>query len=206
MPYEEVSHVNHALKQLQSVNQEVVAGAVAAVAASTVLTIVNGQNAVADETVVIDGYTYTFKAAAVTNSEVTIGADDDATCVNLAAVVNANPASPVTAVAGTNIVTFTAKEAGTAGNAITTTETMSQGSFTGGTLASGAGNIAVANITKQDAVESVLQVDGTTGVPTADVTSEVSIPTAGGAILLSTTDTSADVLVVRWLKKAVALK
>lgn len=201
MPYEEVSHTQHALKQLQAVTQEVVAGAVAGVAASTVLTIVNGQNAVADETVLIDGYTYTFKAAAVANSEVTIGVDDDATCVNIAAVVNANGSSPVTAVAGTNIVTFTAKVLGTAANALTTTETMTQGSFTGGTLAGGLGDVAIANITTADALESVLQVDGLSGVPTADRTSEASVVGAG-VVVLSTTDTSADKLVVRWLPAA----
>lgn len=199
MPYEEVSHTQHAIKQLQTVTQEVVAGAVAAVAASTVLTIVDGQNAVADETVVIDGYTYTFKAAAVASSEVTIGADDDATCVNLAAVVNANDASPVTAVAGTNIVTFTAKVVGTAANAVTTTETMTQGSFTGGTLAGGLGDIAVTNITTGDAIESVMQL--VVGVPTADLTSEASVVGAG-VIVLSSTDTSANTLIVRWLPSA----
>ena len=218
MPYEEVSHVNHSLKQLQSVNQEVVAGAVAAVAATGVLTIVNGQNAVDGETVTIGSKVYTFQTV-LTNvaNNVLIGADDDASCANLSAAINGAAgagttyaaytvaSTEVTAVAGTNIATLTAVVKGTAGNAIVTTETMTQGSFGAGTLASGAGNIAVASIGLSDAIESVLQVDDTTGVPIADVTGETSIAGAG-EIILSTTDTSASVLVVRWLKRAGSLK
>jgi hypothetical protein len=218
MSYEEVSHTDHAIKQLQSVNQEVVAGVVAALAATAVLTIVDTNNAVDGETVTIGSKVYTFQDT-LTNvaNNVLIGVDDDASCANLAAAINGdagagttyaaytNPSTEVTAVAGTFIVTLTAVVKGTAGNAIVTTETMTQGSFAAGTMGSGAGNVAVTDIGLADVIESVMQIDGTSGIPTADRSGEASI-TGAGEILLSTTDTSADVLVVRWLSAAASLK
>lgn len=217
MGYEDVSHTQHALKQLQSVTQEVVDGDVALVAATGTLTITDTQNAVADETVVIDGVTYTFVAAASAAYEVTIGADDEGSCANLAAAINAgagegtaygtntNAHPTVTAAQSTNTCVVTAIKKGDSQNALATTETMTQGTWGGATLAGGDGEVAVTGITTTDAIESILPVDGTSGVPEADVTAEASIP-VNGKIGVSTTDLSGKKLVVRWLPDAASLK
>lgn len=63
--------------------------------------------------------------------------------------------------------------------------------------AAAATNIAISGITTQDTIESV--VEFAAGVPT-DRTAEASI-TSDGNIQLSTTDTTGDVLLVRWYQK-----
>lgn len=102
-------------------------------------------NAVANETVTIGSVTYTWKASASAANEVTVGASASASIDNLVAAVNngsgtggvQNPdASAVKASAST--MTVTARAAGSAGNSVATTETMTNGSFGGATLASGA--------------------------------------------------------------------
>lgn len=110
-------------------------------------------NAVAGETVLINGRVYTWVTAltAATNDQVVVGASTAVSTVNLTDAINGNPLTrgalfstytvanaDVTAVSGATTVTLSAKSKGVAGNAITTTETMTQGSFAAGTLASGA--------------------------------------------------------------------
>lgn len=58
-------------------------------------------------------------------------------------------------------------------------------------------DIPVAGIKVGDILESVLHEDGTTGVTQAELVGEASI-TSDGNIQLSTTDTTADVLIVTW--------
>jgi hypothetical protein len=120
-------------------------------AASAVGTLTLTGNAVAAETVTIDGIVYTWRAVPALPYEVDIGADASASLDNLIAAINAaagegtlygdnTRAHPtVTAAAGAgDTMVVTAKVAGTGGNAITTTDTMSVGGWGAGTLASGA--------------------------------------------------------------------
>jgi hypothetical protein len=194
MGYENVAHAQHALKQLQSLTQEVVSGAVAAVAAQGTLTITDGQNAGDGETVTIDGVVYTFQTTLTeVANNVLIGADDEESCANLAAAINrgagygtayaaltaAHPS--VTAAQATNTCVVTAKAKGINGNQIPLLEGMAQGAWDAprmGTTTAGAGDIQVAGLEVGDALESVLQVDGTSGVPTAELGGEASIAAA----------------------------
>lgn len=110
------------------------------VAAEATLTIASSQNAVADETVTIDGIVYTFKAAAVAAYEVTIGGSRLSTLTNLTATINggnlltpdAHPTvSAVDNADGT--MDIVARVAGLVGNGIATAESMTQGSWSGAT-------------------------------------------------------------------------
>lgn len=109
-------------------------------------------NAVAAETVTINGQVYTWAAVVGAANTVLVGANAAASIVNLVAAINATPASAgvlfgaatvanagVTAVDGAgDTVVVTARAKGTVGNAITTTEGMTNASWGGATLASGA--------------------------------------------------------------------
>lgn len=106
---------------------------------------------VADETVTINGRVYTLVAAPAAADEVMIGATAAATAQNLADAINADPDAieagtvgegteehdDVSATVAGAVVTVRANEPGTAGNAITTTETSTVASFGGGTLTGG---------------------------------------------------------------------
>ncbi len=111
---------------------------------------------VADETVVIDDKTYTFKAT-LTNTDgyVKLGADNSESLRNLVRAINLGSGAgsmyalatvvhpTVTAIqAGSNVVTITAKTGGTAGNSLATTETLTNGAFGAATLAGGVASIA----------------------------------------------------------------
>ena len=92
----------------------------------------------ADETVVVNGETYTFKASAGSATEITIGATAAITAANTAAKIAAND-SDVHAYGSTNgMVVLTATTRGTAGNDYTLTESATNttvsgaGTFTGG--------------------------------------------------------------------------
>lgn len=102
------------------------------------------------QTVTIGGQVYTTQTALTnTANNVLIGANQAATCVNLAAAINAGTGAgtlygtgtvanaSVSAVAVGNTVVLTALTAGTAGNAIATTETQTNASFGAATLAGG---------------------------------------------------------------------
>lgn len=110
------------------------------VAAEATLTIDATFNAIADETVTIDGVVYTFKAAAVAAYEVTIGASRLQTLANLTATINGGnlltPDAHPTVSATDNAdgtMTITARIAGLVGNGIATAETLTDGSWDGAT-------------------------------------------------------------------------
>lgn len=91
-------------------------------------------NASANDTVSVAGTTYTFKAEASAATDVEIGDDKDDTLANLATVVNANNAFVTAEADSTNhACVFTAREAGTAGNAFAiSASVMTPTSFSGG--------------------------------------------------------------------------
>lgn len=107
------------------------------------------------QTVVIDGKTYTTQTT-LTDSDgnVLIGADQTATCANLAAAINLGAGSGTTYAASTTrhpsvvatsaaaVLTATARLAGTLGDNIPTTETQTNASWGAATMASGAGSTA----------------------------------------------------------------
>jgi len=147
--------------------------------ASNVLSAIG--NAAANDTVTIGTQTYTFKAAAAAANEVTIGANVAETLANLAAAVNGAAGAGVaygtgtvanadaTAVAGASTVTFTAKVAGTGGNAIVSTETAANfgfsngATFTGGSGSAGLTTAAAAQAALTAINSAIQSVAGTRG-------------------------------------------
>lgn len=126
-----------------------------AIAASLALTI--SSIASADtQTVVIGGQTYTFNTSLTnTANNVLIGADVTAMAANLAAAINAGAGAgtnygtgtvanaSVTASSAAGVVTVTAITAGTAGNSVAVSETLTNGAWTGGaTNLSGGENVS----------------------------------------------------------------
>lgn len=127
----------------------------AAVNASQTLTFAG--NAVANETVVVGGVTYTWKAAVgATANEVLVGATAADSAQNLYDAINAtasasgvtfgsstvvNPQVRASAVTATTVV-VQAKLPGSVGNLIPSTETMTAGSWGAATLAGGSGDLA----------------------------------------------------------------
>jgi len=105
-----------------------------------------------NDSVTVGGYTYTYKTALTGAAfEVLIGASASVALDNLKSAVNATAGAGTTYGTGTyahpdvdattktaTTLLFVAKNAGTEGNAIVTTETSTQLSFGAGTLASGA--------------------------------------------------------------------
>lgn len=119
-----------------------------AAAAARVLTLTGLP--LADETVTIGARVYTFKAALSGANQVLIGADASASIDNLIAAINGAAGAgtiygtgtvahaDVTASAGAgDTMNATAKAKGTAGNAIASTETLTNGSWAGATLTGG---------------------------------------------------------------------
>jgi hypothetical protein len=116
------------------------AGAVSPVKATGTLTLTG--NAVADETVTINGVVYTWKTSADEAGEVTIGGSASVSIDNLIAEINgdgfAEANEDVIASAGAgDTMTLTAIEEGTQGNDITTVEVMTNATFGGATLTGG---------------------------------------------------------------------
>lgn len=123
----------------------------AAVAAEAFGTLTMAGNAVAAETVVVGAVTYTWRASvAATANEVLVGATAAISLQNLKDAINltgttaqygsatvVNPTVGAGAITATTLVLY-AKTGGTAGNALATTETMTNASFGGTTLANGA--------------------------------------------------------------------
>lgn len=111
---------------------------------------------VAAETVTINGVVITARASGATGAEFNIGATFAVTAANLAALINGVPDSTdpytsmpvygtaplagtgVTAAVAGGVVTLYAIAPGTAGNAITTTETLTNATFGAATLTGGA--------------------------------------------------------------------
>ena len=125
------------------------------------------------QTVIVGGTTYTTQTT-LTDSDgnVLIGADETATCANLAAHINLAAGSGttyatsgtedphVTATSAAAVLTVTAKVPGVGGNLIDSTETQTNATWGAAVLASGAGNmeVAVREIRNQGQVNSgVLQ-------------------------------------------------
>jgi hypothetical protein len=117
-------------------------------------------NAVAAETVVIGSKTYTWRASiGATANEVLVGASAAASLANLKAAVNLEAgsgtlygsATTINAEATASVITattlrFYAKTAGTAGNSIASTDTMTNANFGGATFAGGAAATGVRSI------------------------------------------------------------
>lgn len=91
-----------------------------AVKATATITLVSQPNA--DDTLVVSGKTYTFKATPTTALHIGIGTDKETTATNIANRVNTDTATTLcTAVPHVSSVTLTANTGGTAGNSITLT-------------------------------------------------------------------------------------
>ncbi len=118
--------------------------------ARAVQTLTTTGNAVADETVTIGAVVYTWKAVAASANQVKVGATASESLDNLVAAINAGAGlgtlygsgtvvhPTVTATkASASTVTITAKTKGTGGNALVSTETMTNATFGAGTLAGG---------------------------------------------------------------------
>lgn len=144
------------------------------VAATSTLTLTD--NPADTETVVIGGKTYTFQTS-LTNVDGNVlrGADASASLDNLIAAINlaagggttyaaATTVHPtVTAAAGTgDTMVITAKVAGTGGNAITVTETLTNGSWSGaGTMAGGVTQTGTLSIGAQTLGGTILDANQT---------------------------------------------
>lgn len=124
------------------------AGALNPVAATGTLTLTG--NAVANETVTIGGQVYTFKAALTASNQILIGAAATDTLDNLIAAINGAAGAGSTYGTGTiqnifvsaaagagDTMVVTARTSGAIGNAVATTETLTNGSWGAATLAGG---------------------------------------------------------------------
>jgi flagellin len=153
-------------------------------------------NATAGKVVVIGTQTYTFAAAAGAANTVTIGATTADTLANLAAAVNGAAGAGVAYGAGTvanvdasasattSTVTFTAKVAGTGGNAIvSTTDDATFGFSNAGTFSGGAGSAGLttapaaqaALISINNAIQSVAGTRGNLGATINRLQSAVGV-------------------------------
>lgn len=90
----------------------------------------------ASETVTIGSTTYTFGSG---TGQIAVGENLATSLTSLASAINAT--GLVVAVATATTITLTAKEAGTAGNSIATTETCTNASFGGATLSGGVNEV-----------------------------------------------------------------
>jgi len=93
-----------------------------------------------NETVEANSITYTFKAAAAADDEITIGVDATETGVNTAAAINANDPA-INAVSVTGYVVVSAAYTGEYGDAITLAESATNVVVTGATLTGGADQV-----------------------------------------------------------------
>jgi len=141
-----------AVNSTLSIGAQTIGGTVldanSAVAAVGTLTL--SANAGNTETVTLASKVYTFQTT-LTNSDgnVKIGATKEESAANLAAAINLSGTAgvqyaaamtlhpSVSASVADNVMTVTAKTAGTAGNSIASTETLASGAFGGATLAGG---------------------------------------------------------------------
>lgn len=109
------------------------------VAATGTVTITAGISA--GQTVTVQGVVFTAAASGATGNQFNVGADQNAAATNLAAAINASASNAVkgsvTATAATNVVTITARQPGTNGNALTLAVSGANLSASGSTLAGG---------------------------------------------------------------------
>jgi hypothetical protein len=111
----------------------------------------------AAETIVINGVTITVVASDATGNQINAGSADDSAAA-LRTLLNGNTAFGVTAAGTAGVVELTARAYGVAGNAVTTTETLVNGSFGGATLTGGAdelGRAAAANKRRERIIETI---------------------------------------------------
>lgn len=124
----------------------------------------------ATDTIVINGHTITQVASGATGAQINIGADATATALNLKNYLNQASVQALTGVSATSaagVVTLTALVGGTAGNSITTTETGSTVTASGGTLSGGASTLPTTSVGKAI---------GITAEPIAAVDEDVDCP------------------------------
>lgn len=121
------------------------------------------------ETVVLNGKTYTFQTVLTdVDGNVLIGIDLAESLANLKAAINLEAGAgtkyatsttlhpTITATSDATTLTATAKKAGTAGNALTVTETLANGAWGAGTLSGGAGDVvALTGANKPDKVIAI---------------------------------------------------
>lgn len=98
------------------------------------------------DTFVVNDITYTFVTSASLATDVEIGGDNDETAANIASVVTANDTLNVAAVAVGPVVTVSAVEPGTDGNAITLTENATNVAVSGSGTLAGAVDLAIGNL------------------------------------------------------------
>lgn len=180
-------------------------GLTPAVAASAVLTS-NNTNVSNNDPVVVDGVTYTYKTtltAATTAFEVLIGADADASLLNLSKAVNRNGAAgtdygsetPLHPRAGASLsvtahaLTFTAKAAGSAGNGIKVSTTAATLSWSASTLQGG--DDPKLNVATAADLITVVPVCDTSAYTAGDVLFDTTaipnaVRTSGGQAVLQT--------------------
>lgn len=151
------------------------------VQAQGTLTIVDGQNIDADETVTIGEFVYTFKAVPSAAYEVDIGTDDEATILNLVAAINLTGTAGteygagtlihplVSAAASANTMIVTVKIPGTAGNAIASTEATAQASFGDTTLGDTTAGVDPTAGEATDALIAAINASGTEPVTAIDL-------------------------------------
>lgn len=143
-------------------------------------TLTAGANLVAAETIAVNGVTFTFIAGASTATDVHIGADEDETMTNFAAVLNASVNASISvatySVAGA-VLTVTYDAGGTTGNAYTLANssgtaaiTRSAATLTGGSNTVGGLVIAL----NQIAELSCPQVQGEIQVVSATTSAKIS--------------------------------
>lgn len=131
-------------------NTTIIASLTSVAVASTGVLTLSAITSANSQTVTIGGQVYTYNTSLTnTANNVLIGADTTAMAANLAAAINAGSGAgttygtgtvanaSVSAVAALGVVTLTAKTPGTVGNAIATTETLSNGAFANATLTGG---------------------------------------------------------------------
>jgi hypothetical protein len=97
---------------------------------------------VAGETVTVNGTVYTFAASAATATEITIGATVTDTAANAASKIDANE-SNIDAVSALGVVTLSAKNTGTYGNAYTLAEAATNTAVSGATFSGGVNAVTI---------------------------------------------------------------
>ncbi len=175
-----------------------------AVAATGTLTL--SSNPSDTETVTIDSKVYTFKTT-LTNTDgyVLIGATKELSAENLANAINLGAGagstyaaattlhSTVSAVDVDNTVLLTAKTAGTGGNSLGTTETLSAGAFGGATLAGGAAATASSKVVSSGVAALVEDLVIPAGVISAVSFDDTGTSQGGALEVVVTFDQTVDV-------------
>jgi hypothetical protein len=142
---------------------------VPAIAAFQIFTITAANNALNTETITIDGKVYTFQTVLTNvNGNVLIGVDKAATLANLSAAINLGAGAgtlyaasttlhPTVSANGLSPLTVTAKTAGTAGNALATTDTVTNGSWGAATLTGGTNEDLTGDLTVSIFTENTIR-------------------------------------------------